>query len=132
MKIYTNYPFNFLTQTTQIIADLAKVPVEVVVVSKEEQEAKEFKDKKLIQFPFLETDEGDLIFECAAIATYIARCAPGSGLYGQSAFQQAKVDEWIAWNQATFTANALCLYGVLGHKEITADQFNETVKSLKQ
>lgn len=86
MKIYTNYPFNFFTQTTQIVADMAKVPVEVVVVSKEEQETKEFKDKKLMQFPFLETDEGDLIFECPAVATYIARCAPQCGLYGQSVF----------------------------------------------
>ena len=120
MKIYTNYPFNFFTQTTQIIADLAKVPVEVVVVSKEEQETKEFKDKKLMQFPFLETAEGDLIFECPAVASYIARCAPQCGLYGQSTFQQAKVDEWIAWTQSTFTSSALAFYSVLGHKETPA------------
>jgi len=36
MKLYTNTPFNFFTQTTQIIADLAKVQVELVIVSKEE------------------------------------------------------------------------------------------------
>jgi glutathione S-transferase len=102
MKLYTNYPYNFFTQTTQVVADLAKVQLEVVIVSKEEQETKEFKDKKLLSFPFLETDDGQLIFESSAVATYFARCASKSGLYGQTPFQQAKVDEWIAWNQFTF------------------------------
>ena len=36
MKLYTNYPYNFFTQTTQVVADLAKVQLEVVIVSKEE------------------------------------------------------------------------------------------------
>jgi len=92
MKLYTNTPFNFFTQTTMVIADLAKVQVELVCVSKEQLESKEFKDKKLMSFPFLETDGGELIFESSAVATYFARCAPKSGLYGQTPFQQAKVD----------------------------------------
>ena len=86
MKLYTNYPYNFFTQTTQVVADLAKVQLEVVIVSKEEQETKEFKDKKLLSFPFLETDDGQLIFESSAVATYFARCASTSGLYGQTPF----------------------------------------------
>ena len=131
MKLYTNTPFNFFTQTTLVVADMAKVQVEVVVVSKEEQESKEFKDKKLIAFPFLETDDGQLIFESSAVATYFARCAPKSGLYGQTPFQQAKCDEWMAWNQFTFSAASMAMYGVFGHKEIGAPVFNETVKNLK-
>jgi len=48
MKLYTNTPFNLFTQSTMVVADMAKVPVELVVVSKEQQESKEFKDKKLM------------------------------------------------------------------------------------
>lgn len=110
---------------------MAKVQVEVVVVSKEDQESKEFKDKKLISFPFLETDEGELIFESSAVATYFARCAPKSGLYGQTPFQQAKVDEWLAWNQFTFMQASPIMYGVFGHKEMAAATFNEHIKTLK-
>lgn len=71
---------------------MAGVPYELVVVSEEEQNTKEFKAKKLMSFPFLETDDGSFISESSAIATFFARCAPTSGLYGQSHFQQAKVD----------------------------------------
>lgn len=99
MKIYTNYPANFFTQAAMVVADMARVPVQMVVVSAEEQQAADFKQKKLMKFPFLETPDGEIICETAAIATYFCRCAPASGLYGQSPFQSAKVDEWVAWNQ---------------------------------
>lgn len=86
MKLYVNYNTNLFGQLALVCADLAHVNVEVVVVSKEEQESKDFKAKKMVAFPILETDEG-LIFESAAIAAYFARCAPNSGLLGQSQFQ---------------------------------------------
>jgi len=84
-----------------------------------------------MSFPFLETDDGQLIFESSAVATYFARCAASSGLYGQTPFQQAKVDEWLAWNQFTFMQASPIMYGVFGHKELQAATFNEHVKTLK-
>jgi glutathione S-transferase len=74
MKLYTNSPFNFFCQATQVVADMADVPYELVVVSEEEQNTKEFKAKKLMSFPFLETDDGSCISESSAIATFFARC----------------------------------------------------------
>lgn len=131
MKLYTQTPYNLLTQTTQIVAEMAKVNVETVIVSEEQQKDKEFQAKKLMQFPFLETADGEQIFESSAIATYFARCAPASGLYGQSPFQQAKIDEWISWNQFVWSETTAAIYGVFGRKEMPQAQFAETMKKLK-
>lgn len=65
---------------------MAKVPIEVEIVPEEKRESKEFKAKKLMSFPFLETADGELVFESSAVATYFSRCAPASGLYGQTPF----------------------------------------------
>ena len=115
MKLYTNYPTNFFTQTCLVVADMCKVPVEMVVVSEADQQAADFKKKKLMKFPFLETPDGDLISESAAICTYLSRCAPASGIYGQTPFQSAKVDEWVSWNQNLWTLTLPRLMAVLGH-----------------
>ena len=48
MKLYTNTPYNLLTQTTQIVAELAKVKVDLVIVSEEQLKEKEFQAKKLM------------------------------------------------------------------------------------
>lgn len=131
MKLYTNYPTNFFTQTCLIVADMCRVPVEMVVVSEEDQKAADFQKKKLMQFPFLETDDGEIISECAAISTYFSRCAPASGLYGQSPFQSAKVDEWVAWNQNLWLVSMPAMYAVFGHRMVPQDKFSEYVKSMK-
>ena len=128
MKLYTNYPFNFFTQTALIVADMAKVPVEMVVVSAEDQKAPDFQKKKLMKFPFLETPEGDLISETAAISTYFSRCAPSSGLYGQTPFQSAKIDEWVAWNQNLWTLTLPSVMAVLGHKSTPQNVYNDGIK----
>lgn len=131
MKLYTNTPFNLFTQATQIVAEMARVNVELVLVSEEQQKDKDFQAKKLMKFPFLETDQGETIFESSALATYLARCAPASGLYGQTPFQQAKCDEWISWNQFVWSDITSVIYGVMGHAQVPQAQFNETMKKLK-
>ena len=85
-----------------------------------------------MSFPFLETSDGQQIFESSAVATYFARCAPASGLYGQTPFQQAKVDEWISWNQFLWADSLPAFYGVFGHKEMPQAQFTEVMKKLKE
>jgi len=52
-------------------------------------------------------------------------------LYGQSHFEQAKVDEWLHWNQFTFASAMPAFYGVFGRKEVSTDAFNNTMKNLK-
>ena len=104
MKLYLNTPANLFGQTALVCADLAGVPVQVEYKDKAAANEKEFKAKHLTgKFPLLETAEGDLLFESTAIATHFIRHAPNSGLYGQTLFQQAQCDEWIAFTQCTLS-----------------------------
>ena len=89
-KIYTNSVGNLFTQSALVAADLAGVPVQVVVLDKAQQNEKDFRAKNLTGvFPLLELADGTLIFESAAIASHFARHAPSSGLLGQTNLQQA-------------------------------------------
>ena len=53
------------------------------------------------KIPVLDTPSGPL-FESNAIARYVARLRPDTGLYGANFYQQAQVDQWI-----DFSANEL-------------------------
>jgi len=87
MKLYSNNVGNFFAQTALVVADLANVNVTVEVLSKEQQNDKDFKAKNINgKFPLLELESGERIFESSAIAMHFARAAPASGLMGQSPF----------------------------------------------
>ena len=47
-----------------------------------------------------ETSNGTKLEGVTAIAYHLARMKPG--LLGEGAFQEAKVDEWIAWAQTAW------------------------------
>lgn len=58
--------------------------------------SKEFKAKNMTgSLPLLETADGDLIFESAAIARYIS--SGHDTLLGKTKFQAAKIDDWLAY-----------------------------------
>jgi glutathione S-transferase len=92
MKIYNNHLGNFFTHIAVITSKFAGVQLDVTTLTDEEQKSKEYKQKCLTgKFPCLETNEGHL-FESAAIARYIARIHPDSGLVGGNAYENAQVD----------------------------------------
>jgi len=66
MKFYCESIFNKTCQVPLVVADLAHVNVEVIIVSEDMKKDKEFMKKKINSFPILETDEGEIIFEFAA------------------------------------------------------------------
>ena len=104
LKLYTNSPAHFFYYTPKMTADYCGYPVQVVVVTPEQAETKEFKDKKGSgHFPFLETADGKTIFESVAIAQYIARAAGQQGFLGQGAFEEAQVEQWVSFTQSTIT-----------------------------
>lgn len=104
LKLYTNSPAHFFYYTPKMTADYCGYPVQVVVVSPEQAESKEIKDKKGSgHFPFLETADGKVIFESVAIAQYIARAAGQQGFLGQGAFEEAQVEQWVAFTASTIT-----------------------------
>ena len=133
MKLYSNGPGNVFAQSSLIAADLAQQNVEVVYMSEAQFNEKDFKAKHVTgKFPLLETASGDLIFESATIAKYFAKCAPASGLLGQSVFETAKVDEWISFTQGSvWPAVMPVIKAALGHVITKQDVFSADVAKLK-
>lgn len=90
MQLYSNNVGNFYAQCALVVADLANVHVTLNVLTKEQQNEKEFKAKNVNgKFPLLELESGEHIWESSAISMHFARAAPASGLMGQSPFQTA-------------------------------------------
>ena len=133
MKIYSNGPGSPFTQTALVAADLAGQNVEVVYMSEEQRKDKAWAQKHVTgKFPVLELDSGEMIFESATIATHFAKCAPASGLLGQSAFETAKVDEWVRYAQSTIWPAAMpVLYAALGHSVVKQEVFTAAVAKVK-
>jgi elongation factor 1-gamma len=132
-KLYMNGVGNIFGQTSLIAADLAYNKVEVVYMNEEQIKDKAFMAKNVTgKFPLLELESGELIFESASIAKYFARTAPASGLLGQSAFETAKVDEWVAFTQGkVWPALMPVVKAALGHTIVKAEVFSAGVKELK-
>lgn len=91
--------------------------MEVVHVNLEEAQ----KDKKLLErhpslsYPYIETADGKIVFEDLAVAQHLARQNRPAGLYGNTMFEEAQVDQWIAWaldlRDYTTRANAAIFEG---------------------
>ena len=89
-KLYTNRPDHLYTFIPKITATIVGANVEQVVLTEEQQASAEFKTKKAHgQFPFLELDNGTIIFESNAIAAYIARASGNQTFLGASSFAEA-------------------------------------------
>lgn len=90
VKLYVTDADQYLVQ---IVASLAGTNLEVVRVGAEEAK------KSTISFPYIKTAKDETIFEASAIAAHLARMNPASGLSGVGAFQEASVNQWVAWSE---------------------------------
>jgi len=117
---------------TQIVANFASSNLEVVHVDIEEAR----KDKDLAKrhpsmvFPYLETSSGDIIFETTAIACHLARLNPNSGLAGKGVFQEAQINQWVAWSECISSLAQKVCDTIFGNNK-AIDGHNENVKMLK-
>lgn len=88
----------------QIVSQLANANVEVSTVNMNTAKT----DKDLLQknpsltFPYLETQDGQVICGESAIATFIARTHLGAKLLGSDPFDEAQVNQWTAWSDCLF------------------------------
>ena len=57
------------------------------------------KDQTML--PNLTFTSGDSVFGEVAIASHLARMNPGSGLYGESTFAEAQVNQWISFAESS-------------------------------
>ena len=131
-KLYAWTNMHFFLYACQIAAHNAGVECELVVVPMGSEESKEpaFVAKKAHgKFPFLETEDGTIIFESVAIARYFA--AKGDAkMLGENAFQAAKVDQWTSY--ATCTLDSILravVYNVFGFADTPA-VYDEKVNAL--
>jgi len=133
MKLYSNGPGNVFAQTALIAADLANQSVTVEYKDKAQAAEKEFKAKNMTgKFPLLELESGDLLWESGAIALYFARCAPKSGLMGQTPFQAAQVEQWIAYAQSNLWPSLIpVVYAAFGINVVPQEDFAKNVSVLK-
>lgn len=74
-----------------------------VKYTKVDDEAALKKDKSLeakhpsMTLPYLKTSSGDIISTDTGIMGYIGRSSTGAKLFGNTVFEEAKVNQWVAW-----------------------------------
>jgi len=133
MKLVSNSPGNYFAINALIIADLARVNVDVHFVTEEEKADKEFKAKNFLNmYPFLETEEGQIVYDSQAIASYFARVGNAQHLLGNSAFEQAQVDSFVAFS-ATGVWGLAKKVGrqVFGWADFNKEKFEQASEQLK-
>lgn len=80
----------------------------------------------------METPDGQLIGESAAIAAYIARAAGNTSFMGENAFEEAQVNQWTAFTTCTIVpAFYPMAMHIFGWKDDKAAHDNG-VKALKE
>ena len=71
-----------------------------------------------------------------AIAQHIARMSPGNSLLGSDPFEEAQINQWLAWCQTAYMQNngmhtaILAIFGI--YDKLDAAKFNESVKATKE
>ena len=131
-KLYVNQINHEFFSLTKIAADLSGVPVQVVIVSEEMAAEAAFKTKKAHgSFPFLETPEGTIIFESAAIAAYFGRIG-NSDIIGTSAFEQAQINQWLSIVSMNVWPQVFKIYLTGYGMKYDVNSFNDGAKALKE
>jgi len=110
----------------QIVAGLCNVKVEeVLVVIGSEQDKKLQKSSALGQYPMLELENGTLLCDSLAIASFLARSSGNSSLLGSNDAEMAQVDQLMQFlrEETTPIVRALQWY-TFGHVQCTAEEYN--------
>jgi len=132
MKIYSNGRQNAFVNTCMVVASIAGVQVEEVITTEEERKAPEhIKKFGHTKCPALETPEGN-VTESVAIAKFFARLAPQSNLLGTSSWEEAQVDQWLAFAHTSLLANAFnVLPAIMGYRSVDQETYNNATKGLR-
>jgi glutathione S-transferase/translation elongation factor EF-1beta len=111
----------------QIVANFAGSSLEVKLITEKE------KSPKASNFPYLETASGDVVSEVSAIAGHLARMNPSCGLLGATPFQQAQVNQWVAWAQCLTPVVESVATGIMGDpKNFNKTVYDNDLKKLKE
>jgi glutathione S-transferase/translation elongation factor EF-1beta len=124
-----NSPYGFLPA---MVADFVGLPVKAVNVDETLAADADFKKKKAHgALPFVETADGKIIRESAAISSFFAREAGCTDLYGRTAFEECQIESWMSICHATiWPATGKIFYTGFGHA-FDMNAFNDGAKTLK-
>lgn len=117
--------------TQQIIANFAKVGLDITYVESAEMGEKELRNKSVTSKSFyLAAPEGSVL-ESSAIAGYISSLGEGK-LTGATPFERAQVNQWIDFYNSTVEAlSQKVLRGSFGTAAIDSEVYNQAHKDLK-
>ena len=129
--LYSPSEFDSASLLIKTVADIAGAQLDI---NSDKEKLKTLSDKNPCNAPYLETKGGDIIFSRLAISAHIARMNPGCGLLGSSPFEEAKVNEWMAWCSSSFLPHVKeAVYPILGQGgKVDTKKFNEGVKKAKE
>lgn len=129
--LHSSSPYDCASLLVQTVADIAGVKLDL---SSDKEKLKALSDKQPCPAPYLETKGGEIIFTRLAITSHIARMNPGCGLIGSSAFEEAKVNEWMHWCSSSFLPKVKeAIYPIIGKTDrVDTKKFNEGVKHAKE
>lgn len=92
------------------------------------------KDAAALSLPYLKTGAGEIISTTSGIMSFLGRSNADAALYGKNMFEEAQVNQWLAWSE--------CLVPVMGAltdmvfkkaaAEVDQKAFNQLVDSLKK
>jgi len=126
-------PGNYRAHKILIAAELSGVEIEVPPFDfGKDNTTEQFKSKHhpLGKVPVLETPYGS-IFESGAILRYVGRLRPEAGLYGNSFFAAAQIDQWIDFSLNELEApRALWLYPIDGYIDYDEDSYQGAKKDI--
>ena len=125
VKLATNDASDPMAHMVQVVADLSGVSL---TTERSDAASKAASGS----FPYLETSDGQIIFEAEAVAKHVARMNSSNKLLGKNAFEEAKINEWICWVQSDWQAAAApAIDAIYGAKAMDSADFSEAVKELK-
>jgi len=129
LKLYS--PQNFATAgaKVELFNRFIELPIEFIRIPWDQWKSPEYLAKHpLGKVPTLETPEG-CIYESAAILRYLARKA--GKFYGNTPAECATVDQWLEFlNSQISPLNMSTIYGILGYRQVTQEQYENGKKEL--
>ena len=124
LKVHVESRFSKDVQLLQVAADLVGSKLEIA-------EGAAVKDSVTGTLPYAEVGNAKLS-EVSSIALHLARMKTDAGLLGKTAFQTAKVEEWMAWSVSSFEHALAGATSAVFTNGGDAKKHNEAVNKLKQ
>lgn len=92
------------------------------------------KEASALSLPYLKTATGEVISTTSGIMSYLGRSNQGAALYGKNVFEEAQVNQWLAWSEC-LAPTLEAMLSMIFHKSadsVDAKAFSQLVDSVKK